>query len=268
MKPINNRRAIVAVSALLVTAVATPGFAMSISLTGTVRDFSASHPDMEYRIADDLGIVQSNLGADGKPVYAGTPTTATTNGQAAFDQWYRDVPGVNQSMSHSITLNDPDNDGVFTYADNTFFPIDHLLLGNEGRSHNYHFTYELHSQFTYVGGEVFSFAGDDDLWVFIDDQLAIDIGGVHPVRYGSVSLDTLGLTVGDTYDFDLFFAERHTVKSNFRIDTSMVLTAPATVSLAEPNTLGLLAVGLFGVVACRRRLFAGGDPDRLALRVA
>jgi len=45
------------------------------------------------------------------------------------------------------------------------------------------------------GLEVFTFTGDDDLWVFIDDTLAIDLGGVHGAMTQSVGLDTLGLTV-------------------------------------------------------------------------
>ena len=228
--------------------------AASISLTGTIRDFNDTHPDFESVIASDPGIVETTLGLDGKPVYAGLAGNPTTHGQTAFDQWYRDTAGVNMSDSLMITLDDPENDGIYTYSNSAFFPIDGMLFGNQGRVHNYHFTYELATEFTYTGGEVFSFTGDDDLWVFINDQLVIDLGGVHSAQSASINLDTLGLTLGETYAFNLFFAERHTVASTFRIDTSIVLKDNMNeVPLPAAFPLFLAGAGLVGAAARKRR---------------
>jgi fibro-slime domain-containing protein len=193
-------------------------------LTGTIRDFSDTHPDFEDELGTETGIVEQELGDDGKPVYAGGDGTLTTHGQEAFDQWYRDVPGVNMSMPLTINL-ERGGSGMYTYANDAFFPIDGQLLGNEGREHNYHFTYELHTRFKYNGGEIFTFTGDDDLWVFVNGRLAIDLGGVHAPLSGEVDFDAqaddLGITPGNYYTLDFFFAERHTVESNFRIDTTI-----------------------------------------------
>src|SRR5205809_653909 len=78
------------------------------------------------------GIVQNDLGADGKPVYAPPgPLPPQTSGADNFNQWYRDVPGVNIAIPYTITLTDNGN-GIWSYASNAFFPIDNMGWGNEG----------------------------------------------------------------------------------------------------------------------------------------
>jgi len=206
--------------------------AQSLTLTGTIRDFKISHPDFEDFLGAETGIVEEELGADKKPVYNGG-SGQTTTGATNFNQWYNDVDGINLSTQYSIELTDPDNDDIYTYTNNAFFPIDNQLFGDEGNNHNFHFTFELHTKFTYEAGQTFSFTGDDDLWVFINNQLVIDLGGVHGAMSASVALDDLGLTEGSPYTLDLFFAERHTSASNFQIETSIeLMTDPCAVTRA------------------------------------
>jgi fibro-slime domain-containing protein len=196
----------------------------------TVRDFRKTQTDFELPLVgnvDDRGMVESVLGPDQKPVYAGNPTTRTTpTGEAGFDVWYRDTPGVNESLAIDLQLTEArGTPGLYAYDRRPFFPIDNQLYGNEGLAHNYHFTLETHTSFFYRGGETFSFAGDDDVWVFIANQLAIDLGGVHSLESASVRLDVIarpfGLVVGQRYALDLFFAERHTIDSDFTVRTTL-----------------------------------------------
>lgn len=197
------------------------------NLVAVLRDFHDTHPDFEKFDGTDHGIVAATLGVDEKPVYASATTTPTTTGRADFDQWYRDVPGVNVSMQLPLTFTKGVS-GISTYDQPSYFPFDNLGFGNEGRNHNFHFTTELHTEFQYRGGEIFTFTGDDDLWTFINGQLAIDLGGVHVAQTMSVDLDAkasaLGIVKGKTYPLAVFSAERHTTESHFRIDTSIEFT--------------------------------------------
>lgn len=203
----------------------------SIQLSGIIRDFKGNHPDFErtpgvnnFAYGLDSNITLDTLDSERKPKYKGS-SYSTTN-QANFEQWYRDVAGVNQKTNYTIQLTDPDNNGTYTYYNPSFFPLDDLAdFDAEGREHNYHFTYEIHSNFTYKGGETFEFRGDDDVWVYINGKKVIDLGGVHAEEVQSVNLDAIASSVGITpdnnYSFDLFFAERHTTQSNFKIETTI-----------------------------------------------
>src|SRR5579871_6150142 len=131
-----KRLCLPAVIALAIAASAPAHADNSITLTGTIRDFNsygttfdgvAGQPDFEHYGGDDRGIVQSLLGADGKPVYNDSISHTTITSAASFYQWYHDDPTVNMTGTINITLNQI-SPSLYQFSSQAFFPIDGQLL--------------------------------------------------------------------------------------------------------------------------------------------
>lgn len=272
----------------------------SLTLPIVARDFQSysnsnppsGHPDFGTYCCDDSltkgkGVLGSALGVDRKPVWAGptqdpvpNPSQLFFTGKKEFDQWYRDVSGVNMTYYENLTLLQSKT-AKTTYAMNSdtdppwydmcgFFPLDDLNkpmidqntgqpvtyhydqgqpddrichayqglgFGNSWANHNYSFTTELRYWFQYEGNENLQFTGDDDVWVFINGTMAVEMPGTHNRAVANVVLDAskgtaqvtypnnstlnttvdLKLTIGSVYEVVVFQAERWCCGSNYML---------------------------------------------------
>jgi fibro-slime domain-containing protein len=247
-----------------------------LNLAVTYRDFiavpldtAARHPDFEAvweggDVTPEL--VRPLLDAEGKPELEGRCSEAEPDtyldvticpyGQMLsnaenFATWYRDAP-VNAPVPGALRLaREADDSYVFDSGGQGFYPIDDQgftappatedtvladPIVNDGLPHNFGYTTEIRYFFQYVGGESLAFSGDDDLWVFIDGSLALDVGGLHPRTARTLEVDeaaaALGLTPGGLYEIAFFHAERHSAGSNFRL--TLTGFAPAS-SQCDPT---------------------------------
>ena len=110
----------------------------------------------------------------------------------------------NQDWSKNVNSSSGTNGVSNTYG---FFPFNDGSAATCASTYNYGFGTKLEFKFrltedgkvTGTDGQqypiTFEFSGDDDVWVFIDGQLALDVGGAHGRVDGTLNFDTMQATV-------------------------------------------------------------------------
>lgn len=102
-----------------------------------------------------------------------------------------------------------------------------------GVPRNFYFTTEARYLFRYDAPAPLSFYGDDDVWVFVNGRLALDLGAPHERLQGMVTVDpSYGLEVGRIYEIAVFHADRHPRESNYQLTLSSFAT---TKSVCAPR---------------------------------
>ena len=89
------------------------------------------------------------------------------------------------------------------------------------------YTLRGEAQFVYQDNLYFEFSGDDDVCMYINGVLALDLGGAHGICTKRVNLKDVAtkchLTPGEVATFTFFYMERNSDASNFKIETNMEL---------------------------------------------
>ncbi len=138
-------------------------------------------------------------------------------------------------------------------------PIQTSTANFPSQMHNFSFTTEVKYWFKYTKDlqATLDFTGDDDLWVFLNGHLAVDLGGWHVPLNGTLTINganinavsqvtvddngmtltqstakgtatTYGLTDGNVYQMQIFNAEREVEGSSFELTLSGFNMNPST----------------------------------------
>jgi len=212
-------------------------FLYANTASGTYGGYAGvGHPDFNsWNCGLTTGLVQSTL-VNRKPVY-GPNGSQCIAGPAAFASWFKSVPGINVPVRGTLTLSDIGG-GVHQYTNPAFYPLDGKGFNTTGDQsdqdcsdgvtpHNFAFTMQAHwtGEVTSTS-QYISITADDDTWLFVNNHLIVDLGGVHGASTGSYTFSipnmvAIGISLNQPVAFDLFHAERHTCASTFTLTTTL-----------------------------------------------
>lgn len=203
--------------------------------------------DLAWYLLNTFFIADTNMitvtGTDGKnhdiPIYG-----MAVN---AYDKIILKKDGTSYKFdaSNNDVLYDTANRAIYedsSVTSKAFYPINNLgyeqpglLTGTSQNTteNNGNFTLRGEAQFIYNEADnlYFTFKGDDDVYMFINGVLALDLGGANGSNTKTVKLNdldaaTYNLVDGQPATFTFFYMERCSDNSTFAIETNLKLAEP------------------------------------------
>lgn len=115
-----------------------------------------------------------------------------------FKRWFSQVEGLSMSYAGTIDLNYSASEVKFGYENERFYPLDEVEFSKgdavNSDGHNHLFTLNLGIPFRTLasGEEMFEITADDDTFVFLGNELVLDMGGVHDAMRGKFIIQENG----------------------------------------------------------------------------
>lgn len=203
--------------------------------------------------AIEKGLAASRLGEDYLPVASGAGELVSNRG-VDFTRWFSTVEGSSKNYGRMFNLSYDAARASFVYEAEEFYPLDDLAVPEEtvnadGRNHLFTMNLGVPILVLLDGREEFTVTADDDTFVYINDELVLDMGGIHEATTGRFRISESGrvlaevedegvintgvmLREGDGAVVRIFHADRDSSSSVFKVSFSNMLLNIVDSSLA------------------------------------
>lgn len=139
------------------------------------------------------GIVEKSLGADGKPVFSGSENARKCFGsEENFKTLFNYAKDVSEEQCSEVSFSRSAEVPQWSFS---FDSIQQEISAKTSQQ----FCYESHAYFVYNEDQKLTISGDGDIWVFINNRLAVDLGGAHLAVPGYLALEDLNTTYGKDF---------------------------------------------------------------------
>lgn len=174
------------------------------------------------------GLVENELDSAGFPVWTGKVACDIGTAADGPGNWFKSGRSVLETTI-SIPLWRIGKSDEWSYSNSQFFPLDTVKTTEPVAWPNYRFCLHHRFETTFAPNQYLKVMGDDDIWLFAQKRLVIDLGGQHGPDTGTFAFEQLGVPEGKTIKFDLFHCERHGTGSSFGVWTNALLQPIGTI---------------------------------------
>lgn len=180
--------------------------------------------------------------------------SSSTESTGTLDYWYfnsadKEATNKNLQLKYDATdeyfLQSNNEEVKGSTANGNYFPLNSKEQSGKASQLNYGFGQKFDLKFRLTSdGKVldsankevpieFNFSGDDDVWVFIDGQLVLDIGGDHAVVTGRIDFANKKATVSSAKNSSLGGTSNGEVEKDFpkELDTNNYFTKEHTLTM-------------------------------------
>jgi fibro-slime domain-containing protein len=191
-----------------------------------------------YSLEDWFDPEQSSIPRDSIPIYDDTSGVVdsfkTVNHDTTFTKLlFHDSLKFRINLDRRVINGRTATQACYLFDNTHFDPLHNKGFGNDpvdpllnSSKQNFGFTVTLRTTFINRPDLFIDCESDDDLWLFVNRKLVIDLGGLHQQNRVSVVLDTFHFAPSQTCTLSVFYADRGPSSAAFYLQTNVLGPEP------------------------------------------